>query len=216
MKAGTVGMSLYVPSGNSEAFTVELKAGYNFTYLRHTLAAFTVAPDGTVSIDSGSGRSAVGAVMTDQWNTFALYFDVDGGTARLTVNGESAGQFAMMDQGDRVTVVQIGIPEVSASYGSALYVDDFYAVELQAVSLPLVPERVDDTPPTPVGIPGDLTGDGKVNGKDITLLQRFFAGGYSVTLDPAAADLNHDGKVNGKDITLLQRFFAGGYGVTLT
>ena len=28
----------------------------------------------------------------------------------------------------------------------------------------------------------DLTGDGKVNGKDITLLQRYVAGGYNVIL----------------------------------
>ena len=31
-------------------------------------------------------------------------------------------------------------------------------------------------------LPGDLNGDGKVNGKDVTLLQRFVAGGYGVVL----------------------------------
>ena len=62
---------------------------------------------------------------------------------------------------------------------------------------------------------GDVNGDGEVNGKDITLLRWYFAGGYDVTIEEAAADVNHDGKVNGKDITYLRRYLAGGYGITL-
>ena len=34
-----------------------------------------------------------------------------------------------------------------------------------------------------VGTPGDLTGDGKVNGKDVVLLRRYLAGGYGVELN---------------------------------
>lgn len=64
-------------------------------------------------------------------------------------------------------------------------------------------------------IPGDVNGDGVVNGKDITLLRRYYAGGYGVTLNQSAADVNDDGKVNGKDVTLLRRYYAGGYGVVL-
>ena len=63
--------------------------------------------------------------------------------------------------------------------------------------------------------PGDLSGDGVVNMKDVLLLRQSLAGGYGVTADPAAADLNHDGVVNMKDILILRQFLAGGYGIVL-
>lgn len=64
-------------------------------------------------------------------------------------------------------------------------------------------------------IPGDVNDDGTVNGKDITLVRRYYAGGYGVTINEAAADVNDDGTINGKDITLIRRYNAGGYGVEL-
>lgn len=64
-------------------------------------------------------------------------------------------------------------------------------------------------------IPGDVNDDGTVNGKDITLLRRFNAGGYDVTINESAADVNDDGAINGKDVTLIRRYYAGGYGVEL-
>lgn len=56
---------------------------------------------------------------------------------------------------------------------------------------------------------GDLNGDGKINGKDVTYLARNIANwtGYE-SLDEAAADVNGDGKVNGKDVTYLARYIA--------
>jgi len=63
---------------------------------------------------------------------------------------------------------------------------------------------------------GDLNGDGVINSKDVTLLRRYLAGGYSVTLtNELIADVNKDGVVNAKDVTILRRFLAGGYGVVL-
>ncbi len=64
-------------------------------------------------------------------------------------------------------------------------------------------------------IPGDVNGDKTVNGKDVTLLRRFIAGGYDVTINEDAADVNDDNMINGKDVTLLRRYNAGGYGVEL-
>lgn len=62
---------------------------------------------------------------------------------------------------------------------------------------------------------GDVNDDDEVNGKDVTILRRYFAGGYGVTINELAADVNGDGEANGKDVTILRRYFAGGYGVTL-
>lgn len=64
-------------------------------------------------------------------------------------------------------------------------------------------------------IPGDVNGDGIVNGKDVTLVRRFIAGGYDTEIKEAAADVNDDGVINGKDVTLIRRFITGGYGVEL-
>ena len=63
--------------------------------------------------------------------------------------------------------------------------------------------------------PGDLNEDGFVNAKDVTLLRRFIAGGYGVTLTENAADVNRDGVVDAKDVTFLRRCITGGYGITL-
>lgn len=63
--------------------------------------------------------------------------------------------------------------------------------------------------------PGDVNGDGRINGTDITLIRRFIAGGYDVDIIEEAADINGDGRINGTDVTLIRRYIAGGYDVEL-
>lgn len=63
---------------------------------------------------------------------------------------------------------------------------------------------------------GDVNDDGKINGKDLTMIRRAISGGF--TLDvyvEEAADVNRDGKVNGKDLTLIRRYISGGFDVIL-
>ena len=56
---------------------------------------------------------------------------------------------------------------------------------------------------------GDMTGDGKVNVRDVTAMQRHLAGLEELTDDRLAlADVNTDGKVTIDDVTLLQRYLA--------
>ena len=64
-------------------------------------------------------------------------------------------------------------------------------------------------------IPGDVNGDKSINGKDVTLIRRFIAGGYDVIINEDAADVNDDNVINGKDVTLIRRYNAGGYNVEL-
>ena len=61
--------------------------------------------------------------------------------------------------------------------------------------------------------PGDVNGDGRFNGTDVTLLRRHITGGYDVSIHLNAADVNNDGRINGTDVTLIRRYIAGGYGV---
>jgi hypothetical protein len=58
---------------------------------------------------------------------------------------------------------------------------------------------------------GDVNGDGQLNVLDITLIRRYIAGGYDVTVDSDVADINKDGNINVLDITLIRRHIAGGY-----
>ena len=57
-------------------------------------------------------------------------------------------------------------------------------------------------------IPGDINGDGAVNGKDVAALRRYLAG-WDVEINVQAADVNGDGALNGKDVALLRRYLAG-------
>jgi hypothetical protein len=52
---------------------------------------------------------------------------------------------------------------------------------------------------------GDVNGDNKVDGRDITLIAKHF--GQLVTPSTAYLDLNHDGKIDGRDITLAAKMF---------
>lgn len=64
-------------------------------------------------------------------------------------------------------------------------------------------------------LPGDVNSDGRVNGTDVSLLRRYIAGGYGITINQSAADVNADGRLNGTDISWIRRNVTGGYDVTL-
>ena len=78
---------------------------------------------------------------------------------------------------------------------------------------PTEPSTGDDTkPPEPVvdkGILGDVNGDGKVNIKDATMIQKAAAKIIELTDDEKLrADVNSDNKNNVKDATAIQKFVA--------
>lgn len=56
--------------------------------------------------------------------------------------------------------------------------------------------------------PGDTNADGKINVKDLGLLQQYL-NGWDVEIDMDAADVNGDGKINVKDLGLLQQYLNG-------
>ncbi len=60
---------------------------------------------------------------------------------------------------------------------------------------------------------GDLDGSGKINNRDLALLQQHI-NGWDVEIDLAAADVDGNGKVNNRDLALLQQYI-NGWDVTL-
>ncbi|MBE6738557.1 MAG: hypothetical protein E7566_07935 [Ruminococcaceae bacterium] len=63
---------------------------------------------------------------------------------------------------------------------------------------------------TAIPLPGDINGDGNVNIKDPTLLQKHLAGLETLTSEQEKyTDIDTDGKVTVKDATMIQKFVAG-------
>ena len=56
----------------------------------------------------------------------------------------------------------------------------------------------------PPSAAGDVDGNGKVNNRDLGLLQRYL-NGAAVDIDETAADISGDGKVNNRDLGMLQQ-----------
>ena len=65
------------------------------------------------------------------------------------------------------------------------------------------------------GFPGDANEDGSIDLKDVAVITRWLAGGWSVTINESNADVNADGIVDLKDVVLIRRFLAGGWNVVL-
>lgn len=55
-----------------------------------------------------------------------------------------------------------------------------------------------------VVLSGDVDGNGKVNNRDLGMLQRYL-NGWGVEINEAATDMTGDGKVNNRDLGMLQR-----------
>ena len=64
-----------------------------------------------------------------------------------------------------------------------------------------------------IRVPGDMSGDGVVDGRDLIRLAKYL-GGYSVDIDPKTASVNGDDVVDGRDLLRLAKFL-GGYDVEL-
>ena len=142
MRKGTIGMSVLVPAANTTDYVVELKHAYNYTYGEFTMAGFGIKPDGTVFLVDGK-NTVVGKVAPNSWNDYAIEFDMEGTRKGvLYINDKKVADFDLIINSDRVTVVQVGERAYSATTGSCVYVDDFYATEAQLTH---------NSKPTPAG-----------------------------------------------------------------
>ena len=56
-------------------------------------------------------------------------------------------------------------------------------------------------------VPGDITGDGKVNSKDLNRLMKYLADD-STEVVASALDITGDGKINSKDLNRLMKYLA--------
>lgn len=93
-----------------------------------------------------------------------------------------------------------GLTPITVRYDDAdLFNYDFESVLFNAVNAETEVRKC---------LPGDMNNDGKINIKDLGLLQQRL-NGWDVTMEESAADLNADGKINIKDLGLLQQYLNG-------
>ncbi len=141
MKYGTVGAKMMVPATNTDYFTMELKAGYNFVHMQHALAAIAVKGDGTVAVCYDNEIVPVGKVEPGSWNDYAVSFDIAANMGKLYVNGKfvsdiklETGEYMFGEMREdvvrEITAVQFMQTEATSGTGDVLYVDDFYFNEL--------------------------------------------------------------------------------------
>ena len=82
--------------------------------------------------------------------------------------------------------------------------DDLFNYDLDGVLFNVV----DGTTELRNRLPGDVNGDGKVNIRDVGIVQQYM-NGFDTAYDMSAADVNGDGKVNIRDVGLYQQYLNG-------
>ncbi len=115
---------------------------------------------------------------------------------------------------DTVTIYMgsnVAVPTI-AEEDKFLTWEEINEQENNSTTQPTTPptDPTDPTQPSVPGdyIPGDVNNDGKVNVKDLGLLQQHL-NGWEVEITQAAADVNGDDKINVKDLGLLQQHLNG-------
>ena len=123
--------------------------------------------------------------------------------ASLNPNNTTNGVFAELT---------FRIADDAAAGEYALDVDCWYEEDIFNYDMETVPvEFIDGTitvVKAPTYIPGDVNNDGKVNVRDLGLLQQSL-NGWNVEILQAAADVNGDDKINVRDLGILQQFLNG-------
>lgn len=116
--------------------------------------------------------------------------------ADITVNGTFATlTFSVAEDAEDGTFA-----DVELSYDA----DDIFNGSYEPVAVRIVNGKV----AVSLGVPGDISGDDKVNNKDCVLLFRYIAG-WNEEVEYLALDVNGDNKINNKDAIDLFRYCAG-------
>ncbi len=99
--------------------------------------------------------------------------------------------------------------EILKNIATALGITDEDMAAIVEAARPSTDEETsaDETTPDELYL-GDADGDGKVNVKDATAIQKFVAG-FEITINMESADADKSLQVNVKDATAIQKFVAG-------
>ena len=181
----------------------------------------TLTGDWTISsYQDGSGAPAT-YMKTIESNTAGAEFTIDfyGKYLGLSyVMSNATGSLTYYIDGKRVAITNTNYGAINYEKGTAKIVrdnlsDGWHTLRMVVNgdgAVKLGDLLIDDGKAASSGVLlGDVSGDGQVNAKDVTLLRRAIAAGQTDEIQ-SAGDFSGDGQVNAKDVTLLRRAIAAG------
>ena len=184
------------------------------------------APDSTVdvNINIDNNQGIAGATFTLTYDEKLTLLDVQKGDAFGMLEFTAPGLFSspcnffwdseseVSTQNGKVLTLSFKVSDKTTKNEKLSIKLSYRYGDIYDANLDSIPVTFENGTITVINyIPGDVNGDEAVNGKDITLIRRYTAGGYNVSINEEAADVNADGVINGKDVTLIRRVNAGGY-----
>ncbi len=184
-------------SDNPGIISARLEVNYDTEVLELVSAAVGDFANGSTSIDDVSvPYYSFSENITDY--PYVINWMDPLAVENTTINGT----FATLTFKVKDTAVA-GTTEISVAFAE----DDVFDKDLNNVAFTAVSSTVTIT--VDEGVPGDVNGDGKVNGRDYTVLLQYMNGWPDIVVDEDAADVNADGKINGRDYTLLLQYMNG-------
>lgn len=223
------------PQGDAEVgvaqFTLTAPAGTKFKSVDFNYQKY-VYNDSGVGIGSGNGIFAKDAITNVEGGDLGGHFENGGttfkaalaGTVRkdTVVKGEIVSKRMLTSSNCNEWLYKLTVT-LDAPYNE----NNSYVVGIDKSSLKAGYNRNVNEPTTTTditlqhtinvsskgygGMWGDVNGDGSVNGKDVSYLNRYLVGWaeYQTLPSEQAADVNGDGQINGKDVSYLNRYLVG-------
>jgi hypothetical protein len=180
-------------------------AGYDLlasTFLDVLVGRDSVPPvEGLMDPDRGDGDVDPTSVLTVEIHDFGD--GIDSLETRILVDGDPVATEVSGDSRRLVFVYEGGFPS-----------DSRVTITLQAADLAIpanttnrVLGRFDTGEATAPDLPGDIDGDGRVDGDDLVVLGLAFGSSEGETRYTKAADLNGNGTIDGEDLAILAADF---------
>jgi len=158
-----------------------------------TFRLTVIENDGTVAVESVHlSEETLSMDVKTRVTLTAMIYPVNAND-QTVVWASSDPSVVTVDENGIVTAVQAGTAQITAQVGG-ITATCTVAVEKDIFSGAL-------------SMPGDATGDGKVNLADASLILKYIAK-WDVTMYTDAADVTGDGKVNLADVSLLLKYIA--------
>ena len=129
--------------------------------------------------------------------------EADDVTIQLIPQGSDEAEYGIVQSGNSVEYFFFAVKAGTYTLKVMKNGHETYVTELVVGSTNII-HNVTLTEIAPAYIPGDVDGNGKINNRDLGLMQKYL-NGSTADIIVAAADMDGNGKVNNRDLGLLQK-----------
>ncbi len=211
---GTFTVTVFFPAMQEQFDAADLKVRFDKTLVEATEVTATLIPGAVPHEDTGEGPvETIVHSEPEEANVNAFFsasYYAEGGDPVDFPGVTLTATFKVKETVAVGTVVTFTADE-NDFYLSRYDADAYQDVDITpAGAVRSVAVTVTEAPAI---LYGDANDDGKIDGKDITRLRKYFAN-YDYDTETSTveiglgADANGDGKIDGKDITRLRKYFA--------